>query len=313
MAHYRSQQFFFAFLPPSATDRKTCVHGYDSVTTNMSNSCISSGHGESTRGLFELLSHLDYAVERGLASIAVPLQGDVDLLLSECDREKCFERIKKSGMLIYAASAYGGTRLFLGDNLRGIKRLDVTWKLHYRGVRLLPVDQLLAQSTVDSITGLKVLPERIAMEIAWAIKNAYSGAEKYRASMENHGFSVLSSNQRRKWLLGLAIKQPLDSLYGAIRCVLHYCRRFWKPTGLMIGGTSPSILNQSALLIYLSQSRGIRQYGTFVGYLRSRLMSEICVVGSTLLADLNLSGNANVFTCEKEIVSYLRERRVDLD
>lgn len=294
-------------------DRKTCVHGHDSVTTNVGDSCISSGNGESIRGLFELLSHLDYAVERGLASAAVPLQGDIDLLLSERDRKKCFERIKRSGMLIYAASAYGGTRLFLGDNLRVIKRLDVTWKLHYRGVPLLPVDQLLAQSTVDSSTGLKVLPEKIAMEVAWAIKNAYSGAEKYRTSMEKHGFSVLNSNQRRKWLLGLVMKHPLDSLYGVIKCTFQYLRRLWRPTGLMIGGISPSLLNQSAVLIYLSQSRGIRQYGMFSGYMRSRLMSEICVVGSALFADLNLSENANVSTCEKEIANFLRERRINLD
>jgi hypothetical protein len=81
----------------------------------------------------------------------------------------------------------------------------------------------------------------------------------------------------------------------------------------MIGGASPSALNQSALLTYLSQSRGIRQYGMFAGYLRSRLMSEICVVRSALLADLNLPGDADGATYEKEIVKYLRERRADLD
>lgn len=274
---------------------------------------VSSKDREWERVLLELFSNLDCAIERGLSSIAVPLRGDIDLLLSERDREKCLERIRNSGMLIHAASAYGGTRLFLGDGLRVIKRLDVTWKLHYRGVPLLEVDRLLAHSTVDASSGFRILPEKIAMEIAYAIKNAYGGAEKYRMSMERHGFSVLRSNQRRKWLLALIMKRPLDSLYGAVRCAVHYCRRLWRPTGVMIGGASSSVLNQSALLMYLSQARGIRQYGMFAGYLRSRLMSEICVVRFARLADLNLPGNADGATCEKKIVNYLRNRRVDLD
>jgi hypothetical protein len=283
------------------------------MTPNVGDSCISTENREWTRVLLELFSGLDYAVARGLESIAIPLQGDIDLLLSERDRERCFERIRKSGMLIYAASAYGGTRLFLGDGVRMMKRLDVTWKLHYKGVPLLEVDRLLAHSTVDSNSGFKVFPEKIAVEIAWAIKNAYSGAEKYRTSMERHGFSVMNCRQRKKWLLDLIMKQPLSSLCGAVSCAVHYLRRFWRPTGLMIGGASPSILNESALLIYLSQSRGIRRHGMLAGCLRSRLMSEICAVPSALLADLNLSGNVNVSTCEKEIVSYFRDRRLNLD
>lgn len=294
-------------------DSKACVHSSPSVLAPEGESSGSSASSEWKRSLLDLFSNLDCAIERGLSSVAVPLRGDVDLLLSERDREKCLERIRHSGMLIHAASAYGGTRLFLGDGLRVIKRLDVTWKLHYRGVPLLDVDRLLAHSAVDSSSGFRILPEKSAMEIACAIKNAYGGAEKYRAPMERHGFSVLRSNQRRKWLLALIMKRPMESLSGAVRCAFHYCRRLWRPTGVMIGGANPSVLNQSALLTYLSQSRGIRQYGMVAGYLRSRLMSEICVVRCARLADLNLPGNADGATCEEEIVNYLSKRRADLD
>lgn len=294
-------------------DSKVCVHSSSSVLANEGESYDSNESREWKRALLELFSNLDCAIERGLSSIAVPLRGDIDLLLSERDREKCLERIRTSGMLIYAASAYGGTRLFLGDGLGVVKRVDVMWKLHYRGVPLLEVDRVLAHSAVESSSGLRVLPEKIAMEIACAIKNAYGGAEKYRTSMERHGFSVLRANQRRQWLLALIMKRPVESLYGAVRCAVCYCRRLWRPTGVMIGGVSPSVLNQSALLTYLSQSRSIHQYGMLAGYLRSRLMSEICVVRCARLADVNLPGHADEATCEKEIVNYLRKKRVDVD
>lgn len=262
--------------------------------------------------LLAQMSDLDYVIERGMESISMPLQSDIDLLLSERDKVSFVERVRASGMLVYASNAYGGMRLFIGRKRADIKRIDCTWNLHYRGVPLLNVDRLLAEGIIDTVTDLKTLPEPVIAEIAFAIKNAYGGAEKYRSLLEKHGFSILSSSQRVKWLAGKVLRHPATSIIGATGVFLSYARRIWRPTGLMVGGVSPAILGQSEVIRYLFQSRAIRRYRTVVGFIRSRLTSDICVVPWARFADLDLSHARDLAECEERIIRYLQGKRAHL-
>ena len=258
------------------------------------------------------MSDLEYVIERGMESINLPLQSDIDLLLSERDKASFVQRVRASGMLLYASSAYGGMRLFIGGTRADIKRIDCTWNLHYRGVPLLNVDRLVAEGIIDTVTDLKTLPEPVMAEIAFAIKNAYGGAEKYRALLEKYGFSILSSSQRVKWLAGKVVKHPAASIFGAMGCFFSYVRRIWKPTGLMVGGVSPAVLEQSEVIKYLFQSRAIRRYRTVIGFIRSRLTSDICVVSWARFADLDLSHARDLAECEEWIIRYLQGKRTYL-
>jgi hypothetical protein len=262
--------------------------------------------------LLAQMSDLGYVIERGMESINLPLESDIDLLLSEGDKASFVQRVIASGMLLYASNAYGGIRLFIGKTRADIKRIDCTWNLHYRGVPLLSVDRLLTEGIIDTVTDLKTLPEPVMAEIAFAIKNAYGGAEKYRAFLEKHGFSILSSSQRVKWLTGKVLRHPAASIIGAMGCFFNYVRRIWKPTGLMVGGVSPAVLEQSEVIRYLFQRRAIRRYRTVIGLIRSRITSDICVIPWVRFADLDLSHARDLAECEERIISYLQGRRTHL-
>src|SRR6185295_7256590 len=53
--------------------------------------------------LLAQMSDLGYVIERGMESINLPLESDIDLLLSERDRASFIQRVIASGMLLYAS------------------------------------------------------------------------------------------------------------------------------------------------------------------------------------------------------------------
>lgn len=268
---------------------------------------------KSTEVFLAEISDLSYVVERGVENIHVPLTSDIDILLAKRDRSAFNRRVKASGLLVSAASAYGGVRLFIGKTGSDLKRIDCTWALHYKGIPLLNTEELLGEGVVCPLTGVRSLPDSASAKIAFAVKNAYGGAERYRLLLERYGFSILSPSQRAIWLLKKILRHPLTSLSGTAGCILAYIRRFWKPSGLTLGGVTPDELRDSVVLKYLSQSREIAQHSALVGFLRSRLISDICIIPWAPCADLDLSCAKNLNEYEDLIIKHLRKKRSDLD
>ena len=80
--------------------------------------------GSISKLLKELLSELDYAIERNVESLDIALKGDVDILIDHADYHRFMKRALSSGALISATDSYGGARIFLFCNQKSIKRIN---------------------------------------------------------------------------------------------------------------------------------------------------------------------------------------------
>lgn len=257
--------------------------------------------------LKDLPPELVYAIERGLPETDQPLISDLDIVITKRGFLTLYEIAKQRGMVVSVTLSYGGARLFIACH-GGIKRIDCMWNCSYLGIPICSTQRLLAARQLDPNTGLYILAEDMQAEIAFAVKNAYGGAEKYRVLLERHGLQVLSPNARRRWLISQTLRHPLATLTGLCRMILTYTTRIAFPSGVRVFGASATELMDSDVLRYLFQGR-IRKTGQIHGFIRSRLGSELCVVQSIARADIDLSVTENLQAAERAVQLYLREHQ----
>ncbi len=261
--------------------------------------------------LADLPPEVTYAVERGLAEADQALTSDLDLVISKQGFLVLYALARQLGMVVSVTLSYGGGRLFIAFPDGGIKRIDCMWSCSYLGIPICSTRRLLAARQLDKGSGLSVLPEDMRAEVAFAVKNAYGGAEEYRALLERHRLEVMAASTRRRWLLSQAFRHPFATLTGLCRMMLAYAARTAVPSGIRVFGSSAAELRNSDVLRYLFQGR-IRETGQLQGFIRSRLGSELCVVRSATQADLVLSDRESLEAAERAILIYLRHHRSGL-
>jgi hypothetical protein len=259
--------------------------------------------------LRRLPDSLEYAIERNLDNLATPLVSDIDIIMRKRDFCHLLNEARRSGILISVALAYGGARLFVGHDANSLKRIDCMWTVHYSGIPLDNIGELLAARATDSNTGLSVLPVRAQARVVWTIKNAYGGAEKYRALLEQHGYAILTPRARSRWLAAIVLRQPLVALMGFMATMMAYLARLVRPTGVVVTGANPELLRRSRAITYLFQNRIRADLGIAATVLRARVLSEICTTRHAWLADVDLSGCDTLSGCENKIIEYLKSNR----
>ena len=258
-----------------------------------------------------LPADVKYAIERGLPEIDQALVSDLDIVITKNGFRMLYASAVEKGLLLFATLSYGGVRLFLASSSCDIKRIDCMWNCNYLGIPICSVSKLLNVQVRDAQTSLFVLNENMQAEVAFAVKNARGGAEKYRVLLERNDLEVLSAGARRHWLVKQVVKHPLATLTGVPRLVLAYAIRILFPSGVSVFGVSARQLTQSDVLTYLFQGR-IREAALIEGFMRSRFGSELCIVKSVKQADIDLSGMQTLQAIEQEILAYLRESRTGL-
>jgi hypothetical protein len=258
--------------------------------------------------LADLPQEVVYAVERGLPEINRSLTSDLDLVITKCGFLILYEIARRRGMVISVTLSYGGARLFIACHGGGIKRIDCMWNCTYLGIPICDMGRLLASRQLDQDTGLYVLAEDMQAKVAFAVKNAYGGAEKYRGLFERHGLQVLTADARRRWLVLKLFKHPLATLTGLSRMMLAYAARIAFPAGIRVYGISAGELTHSSVLRYLFQGR-IREAARINAFVRSRLGAELCVVTSNAQADIDLRGFDSLPAAEQAVQTYLCEHR----
>ena len=201
--------------------------------------------------------------------------------------------------------------MFLSYDGQGIKRIDFQWGAYYWGIPIVDVRKLLEGRFVDPQTGLSLLPESMHAAIINAVKNTYGGADRYRDLLLEHGYHVMGSGERLRWLAGRALSRPFSSLFGLVRTMLIYFSRLVYPSGLMLYGADPALLRCSRTLNYLFQGR-ISEAAIGPAFFRSRLLSELCIISNKDLADIDISSCQDLQIIEESVVSYLRRKRARL-
>ena len=141
-----------------------------------------------------------------------------------------------------------------------------------------------------------------------AVKNAYSGADSYRDLLTKYGYHVMGSRERLRWLAGRVLSRPFSSLLGLTGTMVIYLGRLVYPSGLMIYGAAPALLQNSRALNYLFQGR-IRESPIGPAFIRSRLLSELCIISNKDLADIDISSCTDLQDIEQIVVSFLRRKR----
>jgi hypothetical protein len=118
----------------------------------------------------------------------------------------------------------------------------------------------------------------------------------------------MNRGERLRWLAGRAMSRPFSSLLGLARTMLIYTGRLAYPSGLMLYGADPASLRNSKVLSYLFQGR-IRQAAMGPAFIRSRLASELCIISSKTMADIDISACADLQAVEQSVISCLRRKR----
>ena len=232
---------------------------------------------------------------------------DLDIVITKQGFLTLYEMARQRGIVVSVTLSYGGARLFIAVH-GGIKRIDCMWYCSYLGIPICNLQRLLASRQRDKNTGLYVLSEDMQAEVAFAVKNAHGGAEKYRLLLERNGLEVLTAGARRRWLASQAAHHPLATLTGMARMLLSYAARIVLPSGVRASGISAIKLRESIVLRYLFQDR-IRTTGQIDGFIRSRIGSELCVVRSRDHADIILRETANLYATEQAFRAYLQKHR----
>jgi len=263
----------------------------------------------SARQLLEKLpAEVVYAIERGVAEADQPLVSDLDIVITKRSFLVLYSLAKQCGMIVSVTLSYGGARLFITLHDGGIKRFDCMWNCSYLGIPICSTRQLLTARKTERNTGLYVLAENMQAEVAFAVKNAHGGAEKYRDLLERHGLKVLDNTSRRLWLLSLIVKHPLATLTGITRMTLAYTARLIFPSGITVFGASATELRNSDVLRYLFQGR-IQETGGISGFIRSRLGAELCIISSRSQADIDLSYTDGLQSAEQAILGHLHKHQ----
>ena len=260
-----------------------------------------------TKCLETLLLDLNYAIERNIESIDIPLQGDVDILVTYPDYVQFIRRAKEQYLVLSVARVYGGARVYLECPGRLIKRVDFIWRLHYRGINFLDVKKLISKRILSAEVGLYVLPEREQAYVVFYIKNAYGGAPKYRRLLEKYDFSVLDPAARRKMLSTFWAQKTSQTLVGVLSYWLSYLNRIVGPTGLAVSGITSDRAHNIRVLGYLFQGKICEEYGRLKVMIRSRLLSEFCITHKHF-AELQLKEHVTDNDIEEEVIACLRNR-----
>jgi hypothetical protein len=260
------------------------------------------------RFLAALPSTVEYVIERGLSTLDLPFISDLDLVVTKQGFFALYETAKRQGLIVSMTLSYGGARLFLGFEDGTIKRLDCMWAASYIGIPICNTRRLLDSRLIDPATNLYVLSEQMQAEVVFAVKNARGGAEKYRKLLEQHGLEVLTAGARRNWLLSLAMRRPLLSLFGLFRTIFIYSLRLIFPSGVIVYGTTHAVLHASTPLRYVFQDR-VHAAPPAAAFLRSRLLAELCLVNSRGLADIDLSTTADSRSAERAVLDFLCKHR----
>lgn len=252
-----------------------------------------------------------YAIERGAPEINISFCSDLDIVIAKKDFLKLFELARGNDMVISTALSLGGARVFVSNGELGVKRIDFQWNVFYWGIPIADVKELLKDRFIDPATGLAFLPESAHAKIIYSVKNAYGGAEKYQELLKKYGYPPLGAADRAGWLAKCALSRPLPSLRGFVTTFLIYLSRLIYPSGLMVYGVEAATLRNSRALSYLFQGR-IRKAAVGAAFIRSRMMSELCVVSSKAMADMDISSCADLKDIEQNIISFLRKKRSQL-
>ena len=260
-----------------------------------------------TTCLCDLLSGLDYAIERNIEMIDIPLEGDVDILITFAAYQSFIKRAWERGVVLSVARVFGGSRVFIACSTKLIKRIDFMWHIHYRGIIMAETQELLALREPSSEGGLYTLPINAQVRIVYYIKNAYGGAEKYRSVLEQQGYGVLDRLGRRIMLKKAWLSRPLRATYGMLFYWMSYLRRVIVPSGLTVAGVNLSRLKKNKILNYLFQTRIYEEQSIFLAMLRSRFMSELCLT-KTHGAALQLLESMTDEELELAILAELRSR-----
>lgn len=260
-----------------------------------------------TKCLEVLLLNLNYAIERNIASIDIPLEGDVDILIPYPDYVRFLQRARERGVVISVARVYGGSRVYLEFAGKLIKRIDLIWRLHYRGINFLEVNKLLEQRVLSEKIGLYVLQEYEQACIVFYIKNAYGGAQKYQKLLEKHEFSVLLPAERRKLLSSFWRHNTRQTLVGVLSYWFSYFDRVFHPTGLALSGITIERARNIGVLGYLFQGKIREQSGYINIMFRSRFLSELCITQNKF-AELKLGEHVADKDVEIAVITCLRSR-----
>jgi hypothetical protein len=249
-----------------------------------------------------------YAIERGASEAGDSLRSDLDIVIDKKDFFGLHELARNENMIISLALSYGGARVFLSNKKAGIKRVDFQWGAYYWGIPIADVGELLKSRFIDPASGLSLLPDSAHATMINAVKNTYGGADRYSDLLSSHGYRVMNRGERLRWLAGRAMSRPFSSLLGLARTMLIYTGRLAYPSGLMLYGADPALLRNSKVLNYLFQGR-IRQAAMGPAFIRSRLASELCIISSKTMADIDISACADLQAVEQSVISCLRRKR----
>lgn len=260
-----------------------------------------------TKCLETLLLDLNYAIERNIESIDIPLEGDVDILITYPDYVHFIRRAREQNLVLSVARVYGGARVYLECPGKLIKRVDCIWRVHYRGINMLDVKKLISKRILSAEAGLYVLPEREQAYVVFYIKNSYGGAPKYRVLLEKHGLRVLGPAARRKMLSEFWAQKTWQTLVGVLSYWLSYLNRILSPTGLAISGITSDRVHGMTVLGYLFQGKICEENGRLKVLFRSHLLSELCITHKHY-AELKLKEHVTDNDIEEEVIACLRNR-----
>ncbi len=251
---------------------------------------------------------LQYAIERGLEDITQPCKGDLDILIRKSDFPVLLDTARKSGLLVCVSVTFGGARMFLGPDNSNLKRIDLDWSIHYRGLVWQPADHYLRERLRDPESGLFVLPTRQHAEILHFIKNCYSGAHRYNDFLKQQGFGILDRTSRAHLLLETIRRRPLQTLTGKLRYLVCYLMRTFHPTGLVVTGATRETLLSLPQISYIFQGR-IDCCGLLAALAGSIYTSRLCIIKSSSIYNIDLGGSPDILLIRKLIIGYLRSNR----
>jgi hypothetical protein len=242
-----------------------------------------------------------------LPSLDIPLSSDIDVVVTEAAAGQIIAVAKRRKLLLHVAISYGGARLYVARGLSDVKRIDLMWECHYRGIPLLDLSPILKRRALDSSSGLYVVSESDLASIVYFIKNSYGGAEKYAYILEKYGHTVLNRRQRIRLIAAHFLRRPLRSCWGLTRTAYVYARRIFRPSGLTVSGKDHDFLARSELIDYLFAGK-IRSCRFPFWIYRARIASALCVLAQGRTAQVDLSMCRSLRECERRIIKALRGR-----
>lgn len=229
---------------------------------------------------------LSYAIARGLDTVHESMKSDLDVLIHKKDFARFARAAKRSLRVLSVTLTYGGARIFVVDSEQVVKRVDLNWRIHRRGLPLLDVGRLLSARKINSQLGVYELPDCRHAEVLLAVKRTREDREKYGALFERCG---LQPSKCESAGLGKRLAlQPGQCVIGLLRYLLVYLARFAFPSGLAVAGVSHEVMRRARLVDYMFMGR-IRERGWISGFVATRAFSEVSVVRSKLCSDLDLS------------------------